>query len=271
MEGQTIKTVRYLVVLGLFVLLPLNARAQWLPDQTLIPPPLIAPRQPYNGVEVFAIDDGTTRSPLSGSVVSLGHQSGAYRFTPSIQLNIEGGVSAHFREQSSDFNLISSDFYVGFPLMITDEYGGWRLAVEHLSSHLGDEFQDTTGAQRISFSLESLRILRFFETDWGEAHAGGEWAISPTPNFEQGTIHAGTTYIGEAYTGGFHISTRNRHDWDPLITARFERRFIDNQLGIGIKTFDGPLPVGQFFRQERSYVGIYLRFYPRFMQNYFNT
>ena len=80
-----------------------------------------------------------------------------------VQLDVVGSIFAQFDLGTPSYDLLNSDFVVGFP--ITMRRGGFssRLRIYHQSSHLGDEFLLANRIQRVNLSYEGFDLKLSYE------------------------------------------------------------------------------------------------------------
>ncbi|MFB6347189.1 MAG: DUF1207 domain-containing protein [bacterium] len=257
---------RLSVLMTVLVLIVVPVQAQWLPPGHTVSPPAGGPRMLANHTKFFSITTGdNSQETLRGAEVAGAAMQPIYRWNPGgriIQSGIEGGIYSHFQTLANDVVLISTDFSVGIPIEIRAEASGYRLKLLHISSHLGDEFQMQTGRTRISYSHESLRGIYFHDLfrAGGRLYAGGEYAINMTPETGDWIGIAGYELQGTTYFSTGDIRLRERNNWDPSIMIQVGYRIKDGAIKTGLEFFDGPLATGQFFREKRSYVGIFFTF-----------
>lgn len=72
------------------------------------------------------------------------------------QVDIEGAAFPRLDLVDDRRDLVAADFRFGLPLTYGSGLYQMKLAYYHLSSHLGDEFIERTGAQRINFTRDAL-------------------------------------------------------------------------------------------------------------------
>jgi hypothetical protein len=274
---QTYGYIVALVLLSLFIGTGPGFAASQFPGDHLVKAPIVDPRSPHNHLKFYAFegDDSDELSnnegqgnELLGSEVALTHNWGIYRAGDkggrwSYQFNCQAGVFSQFQESIDDFELVSSDFYVGIPLELQyDRHHRFRFNLYHLSSHLGDEFQERTGRERISFSQEVLRSTYFYYPNRGTRfYLGGEYAVRMDPDVGEAVFLAGVEHdFWDKWFAGVDLRSLERNDWSVASSARVGRYFGEGNMFVGIEAFDGPLQVGQFFREERTYLGLTITF-----------
>lgn len=241
-----------------------SSRGQHKPLNT-VAPPLADPRTPFNHLKFFAFEDNDEEESLLGAEAALTHNVGFERWTGEdgthYQLTCAAGVFSQFQESINDFELVSSDFFVGIPLEIRTGNHGIRGEVYHLSSHLGDEFQERTNRDRISFSHESLRLDYFW---YGLPHTRFyveyQYALRIDPDVDRNIAGGGFDYQHGPWLVALDSKFKQRNDWEPATNLQIIRKTGIGSLQAGLEFFDGPLPVGQFFRDERTYAGLVFRF-----------
>lgn len=123
----------------------------WFPDSTAFRPLLAAPRETdLRGSLVVADRRAPAGEDFAGAnleaEVVLGHRIGVVRLQregperPAITLGFEAAVFNRFALETSEKDLIGSDYRVGVPLSLRAGPWSGRFVLLHVSSHLGDDF-----------------------------------------------------------------------------------------------------------------------------------
>ena len=178
----------------------------WFPAGDFYPRYIADPLRPQNALTIQWLSD--TEIPETGAQrfgLRLGGSFGIRRWHPEgepdkgWQLSFEGGFAGQFDITWSWDNTGWDGFYgIYLSRMITPELG-FRVGSQHDSSHIGDEYSERTGIERIHYTRE-------------EALIGVAWNYRPTTTFysELGWgngLRGGMTFRLEA--GAQFISAQN--------------------------------------------------------------
>ena len=162
----------------------------WFPANDFYPAYIADPLRPQNALTLQWLSD--TEIPEVGAHrfgLRLGGSFGIRRWHPEgepdkgWQLNFEGGFAGQFDMDSSWENTGWDGFYgVYMNRMITPELG-FRFGTQHDSSHIGDEYSERTGTERIHYTREEALIgvawdvepktVLYSELGWGNGLRGG--------------------------------------------------------------------------------------------------
>lgn len=240
-----------------------------LGDQEIFGPFLADPKKPEFSLNIRFYHTPTETFP--GFFAKLGETFSIYRNETAShhlwEIEAEASVSSLFNLATSSFDLINSDFYVGFP--VSWRKGQWsaKLTLSHQSSHLGDEVLLNSDLNRINLSFEEIsgflswdyRSLRLYfgggtllrrspsSIDRLRIQGGAEWWI-PLP------IQAFEPYIA------FDYKAFQEHNFYPELSSRLGLRFFGSNksrrsLHAIIDTYYGHSPHGQFYRDKIFYLG----------------
>lgn len=122
---------------------------------------------------------------------------------------------------ADSFDLINTDYIVGFPLTFRHNRHSARLRLYHQSSHLGDEYLINNQPERVNFSFESLELLYSCDLDKWRAYIGGEYAVNINPSeLEKKVLRGGLEYHSGTsqkrngqWIAGLDLSSLEHHDW----------------------------------------------------------
>lgn len=194
---------------------------------------------------------------------------------PSISIGFETGIFVRFFMETSEKDLINSDFRVGAPVAFG--YRGWeaRIELRHMSSHLGDDFVARFDPEFRQVSQDGFELIlaRRFLRDL-RLYAGGEWNfnLSSLDVVERGAGRWGLEFDPGWRDGG-------RHVW-PFAAADFRITSLTDEVagtGVGGVAFRvgtvglrletrghfGPSPMGQLRTFDENFWGLGLRIEPR--------
>ena len=261
----------------------------WFPGEFLVAPLRANPLEVRLGGGLFAterdIDDSIDGSNLEAQV-AVGVRVPVVRFQeeargrPAIELGFEVGVFSRFFMESMEKEQINTDYRVGVPLGI--QYGMWdfRLTLQHISSHFGDDYVDDNPQDVFQSSREGFELLVGVRPGFdGRIYVGGDLNLGRSEDF------TGTGLPGDPvniFTTVEKWAFRFGAEWDPsqwggktiapFAAANFEITEFTERLAshvvagaaFRIKTvrllvnaefFDGPSPMGQFRTVDERWIG----------------
>lgn len=273
-------------------------RREWLPEGSLYAPYLTEINRPGLGVTVVGVSAGDGGGiPEAGDLrfgLKLGGRFGLLRVNPrseggrSWQLDLGAGFYGHFDIENSLDNIGWDGLY---SLVLSNgrtsgRGPAFRIGVQHWSSHVGDEYAERTGRERIGYTREEVVIglswplggagwgweggRRIYgETAYGHVgraeDAGGQELQEPG-RVQLGLEHESPGSFGATGRWGwyaaFDASAYQERDWKAnltlslgLLADRGERRWRT-----GITLYDGRAPIGEFFQRDETYaiVGLWL-------------
>ena len=228
------------------------------------------------------------RIPSTGSVrvgLSAGGRFGVFRSDPatpggrSWQISISAGLDVLF-DSKHRLDALGWDGNYGVTVTTTKEGPlSLKVGVLHQSSHLGDEYEERTGATRINYTREEVAFgARWRLTPQWQAY--GETAVAYRNRNEnqepwrgQGGIEYETVpkIWGNRfawYAAGDFSGTQER-DWrlDTSLQGGIVTRTNGHTYRLGVAWTDGRPPIGEFFNiSERWFtLGLWLEsvIYPR--------
>ena len=246
---------------------------KFLPEGTLFRPLIADPKElrfyfsyrPYQhapyylsqSTEIFAGSLGA----LFGLYRSI-NNSGGY----SWQANISGGIYSEFDIRY--FYLVDTDYFIGLPFTFRKGAESYRINFYHESSHLGDQYMQHSNITRIEFSYEALNFIGSYEWTRWRIYYGGEYMVQVEPsNYRPITIQSGLEYYGTKrfllgrVVGGLDLKCTQENKWPLNTSLKVGLQFDDsNPHGRSIRFllegYKGFSPVGQFFNDRLTYVGL---------------
>lgn len=268
--------------------LPVEARRarEWLPEGTLYEPYVAEIRRPgfaagvLGAADVGAADSGDLRFSLK-----LGGRFGLLRLAPTDrerlwQLSLEAGFYGQFDIDHSLDNLGWDGLY-GLTLTTVRADGrgpAVKLAVNHISSHVGDEYAERTGRRRIGYTREEVAVGASWRPEWrrwqrwrlyGEAayaHVTRNEALQDPGRVEAGVEYEAPGSVGRTGRWGTYaaldVNVWEERDWEPSVglAAGFRATSAERTWRLGLLAYDGQIPIGEFFQVEERYliVGMWL-------------
>jgi len=166
------------------------------PSDDVFRPLMADPKQP----QFFALWQHT--NPRTGGAsynrgaIAIGENFGFYTKRTGCngwQVGLLTGVFAQFNLDTSNAELLNTDFNVGIP--ISWRSGNWsaRLRYYHQSSHLGDEFLISNPRfNRVTLSIEEVDAIVSYDYRWLRLYGGGGYLVHREPS----TLDAGRIQWG---------------------------------------------------------------------------
>ncbi len=234
----------------------------------LYDPYLAAQRQSRADVKVvFPAGDGSHRRIEN----TLGLQRSLLRWTredspaSGTELQFEAAVFARF-DLAEHYDMAATDWRFGLPLVFRDGDLAWKIHLSHLTSHLGDEYMERTGAEAVSYHLEEAALGLSWDAGpgtrvYGEA-AAALYVHEPAKN---GRVQAGAEWVGHKGPSGLapyfavDITARHEQDWTPGATVAVGVAF-GRSFRFGAEYFHGRDPQTQFLKERVSFIAIGLAF-----------
>lgn len=189
---------------------------------------------------------------------------------------IQGNVDSIFDIEASNQDLVSSDFFAGFPIFA--RWGGLSLMLRpyHISSHIGDEFLLRDRADRVDLSLEAVDSLISIDfAEWFRIYGGAGILVHRDPDtIDRRSLQAGIE-LGSPWAlfgvmrpvAYLDVKRTEENDWRSDYSGKvgfaFENpRFLrGRRLELLAEYYNGFSPNGQFFDQRLEYLGGGLHFY----------
>lgn len=251
-----------------------NWGALFAPATNLYPVYLADPRAPTAALTAVSYRD--SEIPEAGDrryVFRIGGRLGLLRIFPSkhvdrgFQLSLHGTFLGMF-DQAHSLDNIGWDGLYGFDLNWRHQSGlALKLGLHHDSSHLGDEYAERTGRQRINYTRQeyvlgmSLPVFSGLRV-YGEAGRAFDlrneafqekWRVQSGLEFES---HESLFNNRMGYYGALDLVSFEESDWEPEITvqagltvpaAQLPRRFR-----IGLEYRDGRSLIGELAQFEEA-------------------
>lgn len=182
-----------------------------------------------------------------------------------IIVGFQAGVFARFRIELPSRDDLGQDWIAALPIEAAWNQWSGRIRISHRSSHLGDEFVEATGADRIEFGGEAVDGLAAYRLgELGRVYAGGSWIFRSYTDKTYALLQSGTrdrflVQIGGdgRWTVGPHFDaiagvdwqTAERTGWEGALSLAggFAMTFDGRSLSLVARYFDGVSSLGQFF------------------------
>jgi len=182
------------------------------------------------------------------------------------QLDLEGAAFPRL-DIDEGRDLVSADFRFGIPL--TYGMGRYQMKVGyyHLSSHLGDEFIERTGARRINYVRDAVVWAHSYFLS-PDLRTYGEIAYSYNVDggAEPWEIQFGLEYAPPCPTGvrgapfvAVNALLQQEHDYSGMFTMQAGwawRNAVGRLFRAGVHYHNGKSPQYEFFNQNEEQIGV---------------
>lgn len=236
------------------------------------------PRRPRFAFNHLSVLDSET--PESGSrrvATMVGGRYGFLRLHPDddpdlgFQFDIEAAILAHF-DMTSKLDNLGWDGFYGFALSWKPVHGlALRLALNHDSSHIGDEYIEETGRERINYTREELALgvsvepfdfLRLYAEAALAYHMGNKDDLQ-----ERGRVQVGFELeTPEPVLWGGHLFAAvdavfwEENGWEPSVTVMsglvWHLDTIGRETRVGLQYYDGRSLFGELFRDRERWIAL---------------
>ncbi|MCP4201714.1 MAG: DUF1207 domain-containing protein [bacterium] len=244
------------------------------PSGYLVRPFIADPHRPGSGllVESYTSTDieqaGDRRFYLK-----LGGRFGILRRLPKTpkgrmwQLSLEAGLDAQFDSRSGQDNT-GWDGNYGLTLTTARKDGKWayKTGMLHTSAHIGDEWIQRTGRERVNYTREEAlgavswqfapRWRTYLETGWGyelRAKDGSMEPLRTQAGFEFESPRTRWKMLSGWYAAT-DISSWEERDWRTDVSIQAGVKVVSDgrTWRLGIQYYDGRVPLGEFFKETES-------------------
>jgi len=266
-----------------------------LPLESHFTTPVASPREPSFSLALFRTNlllppaggerpDFDPRASAEELMVSVGVGGTLplwellFREGWGLSVAVQAGVFGRFRMEETTNDLLAADWLVALPIALRVHSFEGRVRVLHWSAHLGDEFIDATGAERIGFGFEAIDFLGAYRFGPARVYGGGAFVLGselddregslPRDLSDRASVQAGaelrwSPWGSEArgFVAGIDWQLDDRTDWRDRINvvAGWEIRSTGRSAQLILRRSEGPSPVGQFFLSEEAFWGVEVR------------
>ena len=271
---------------------PTRSRVVWFPREPLFPSPMADPHEPrfagaFIGTNILSQDSPerapfTVNAPSEGELMAVVNLGGSYAIVRgpkgkgTMELGGQVGMDTRFRMKLPQKDMFSADWMVAMPLSYAEGPWSIRGRAIHRSSHMGDQFEQATGAHRIQLGNDGFDLLGARELGPVRVYAGGEWitysetddtAIAPghgdrwqTQAGFDADWHAWRQQPRWSLVGGVDWQSAERTAWKPSLAAEAGVRYAHGPRSarLVVRAFNGVSEAYQFFRTRETFYGLEL-------------
>ena len=258
-------------------------KKSWFPRRQIFEP-LIADQRTPRFHLTYQSWDAEGLQQFNAGVAGLGGFWGIREWPDALwggdlQVGFDGFVQSIFNLDRTSLDLINSDFTFGVP--VSWRKGDWsvKVRVEHLSSHVGDEFlldNPIDGFQRFDFSYEGVTLIGSRDLRNHRIYAG--WLYLATPDLgpsprdlAENWFQAGWEYRWKpsmqawGIQAGVDVQAWEELDYQADVSVKsgvfWEHPELSNRsVALLVEYYNGRVPYGQFFDFETEYGGFSMVF-----------
>lgn len=195
-------------------------------------------------------------------------------------IGVQASVNGRFRIERPSRDALGEDWMVAFPFEIGWRQWSGRARLLHRSSHLGDEFIQTNGGERIEFGGDGIDLAGAYQVLPAlRVYSAVNWIMHS--NTEQETVIArigrrdrivtqfGADFLDYAFSGGrfgyvaaVDAQLAERSNWRTSISAQagLAARRGTRSGRLVVRYHGGPSPMGEFFLTTENFWGLELIF-----------
>lgn len=257
---------------------PADAGSHWVffPDDDIYPQYIADPLRPQSAMLLAGFmssdipDSGSLRFLLRlGGRYSIARRHPAGQPDRGFQIDFEGGYFGQFDVDSSLDN-IGWDGLFGLRFSYKGD-GPWAFSVasRHDSGHIGDEYAEKTGRQRIDYTREEIAVGASWAPggSWRTYMEAG-WAYSHIESEKPLRLQLGVEYINREglFRGDFPwyaaLDTALYKDDDLRVRATAQLGLIfptdrgTNRYRAALELVLGRSILGEFYTHDESYIGL---------------
>lgn len=244
------------------------------PEELLYTPYLADPGRPHFALAFASVDDvGVADSGNARHLVSLGARAGLARWTSrapralAVQVDLYAGFNGQFDRDYSNDNIGWDGVYGLLGTMRVTGTLALRTGVAHVSSHVGDEYAERTGRQRINYTREELLVGASWKPlpRWRVyAELGAAYDLRNEALQEEGRWQVGAEYqLAEGlwrtslgWYAAVDLQGMEERDGEVDLSARVGLNLPGRSRDwrVGLAWYDGRVPIGEFFQDDQSYL-----------------
>ena len=271
-----IRTPKLFLMLLLLPTLLMAEESRWFPSEHLYPTYLADPYALGFHIQVRSYQDatipqtGSSRWDLkTGAPLLLYEERDASNAQHGWQMIFLGGLRGQFDMNNSQNNIAWEGMFGLRAVFRYHDNFTWHFGVKHFSSHVGDEYIESTGHTRVGYTRDEFRagfawLVRDHLTFYSDV--GYAYSLSDEDLQDDGQVQFGLQFEkpgllldGKAgWYWALDISSYEEDDSDNNITLQtgVDMRTHDRRWRFGLEYYDGRSQYGEFFQDRDKYTGI---------------
>jgi hypothetical protein len=263
--------------------------SRWLleldPNDQPYPDYVADPRRPRMQVGVGVADSDIPETSAGRVMLDLGTRYTLFKIqtdssgTNAFALDIEGGLFTQFDSGNGLDNIGWDGRYGVFAVWDWSEKVVARVGYRHISAHLGDEYIEATGRQRINYTRDDFALgLGYFlsEKILIYVEPSRAWSMGNDERQKRWAVEGGIQYEGPrdmwnnstAFYAATHVRAFDETNWDPGVSVQtgfhVKRNQHSSNLRLGLEGYIGRAILGEFaLDYDEAYLtlGVFFGFY----------
>ncbi|UCE88161.1 MAG: DUF1207 domain-containing protein [Pseudomonadota bacterium] len=252
------------------------AKLEWFPDTHFYPRYIADPLRPTFSAQTMFFD--YTEIPDAGRRrfgLKIGGRLGLLRLprrtNPDLgwQLALEVGFHGQFDVDESQDNIGWDGIYALDAAYRLSEALAFRVGTRHISAHIGDEYMQRTGRERIQYTRQEIRaglvwsikkrLQTYADAGYGYDSLNRElqepWRVQAGVQYEDPFVWARQRF---GWYAALDLSTYEESDWsvNAAIQAGLVYPAKQRRWRLGVEYYDGRSQLGEFFQFKERYTSL---------------
>lgn len=181
-------------------------------------------------------------------------------------LSLDVGFHGQFDVNASQDNIGWDGIYALMLSYRPNQKMAFKIGAYHISSHVGDEYMERTGRNRINYTREELQVgmnLSLSERWQWYAEAGRGYDLRNKALQKPWRLQTGLQYLPDEgqtqqWYAGLDIGASEERDWQRDITLQvgWQIPTATRTWRVGLEAYDGKAQMGEFFQDDERYLGL---------------
>ena len=249
---------------------------EWMPAPNFYPHYIADPLRPQSALTIlWMADSDIPESGESRFGLRLGGRWGIVRWHPEgepdrgWQIDFEGGYFGHFDMDHSLDNIGWDGLFGLYLSWLPREDLGFRTGIKHDSAHVGDEYAERTGRERIGYTRQEVVAgVNWRLTPKWQVYAEGGVGFDLDDFQDPGRVQAGIEYYGSrtfwkqrmTWYAALDLQSFQELDWNTMSTAQLG--FLlptgrgTSRFRLAIEVGTGRSALGEFSFHDGTYFGV---------------
>jgi hypothetical protein len=187
------------------------------------------------------------------------------------QLQIGAGIFAQWDAKMAQDGIGLDGVYHVLGTWTMGHSLAFRLGLNHMSSHISDEYIENTGQERIGYTREEIAggVSYILAKHWRTyADVGYFYPENITPPRERWRLQGGLEYESDliffdGFAGWFaalDAKSYEEDDWDISTNLQvgifMPQRYLSRVHRVALEFYHGRSPMGEFFQNEESHIAL---------------